>query len=220
MLYRSGVLTVLIMRCHISAARKMFALAPAARIIKNRQVSAYPLMPSPAMGRMHLSKTLCYRTASTTPPGRNTVALSAEVQSSDSPVNAVMSDEAAAVTEKIVQKGDSVRELKSNKADPAAIKAAVADLLDAKAEYKAVTGMDYGAPNASSSGTDAPAKSPKKKQKVRVHRGPIVLLLFLLLNHIISYHIILSSNSSKKVGGVRTHPSLRPGRLELPALIK
>lgn len=81
-----------------------------------------------------------------------------------------MSSEAA-VTEKIVQKGESIRELKSSKADPAAIKAAVADLLALKAEFKTVTGKDYVAPGQGSSkkkkkGGDGGAPKPKEGGEV------------------------------------------------------
>ena len=47
------------------------------------------------------------------------------------------------INEKIVEQGDKVRELKTNKAGKDEVTAAVAVLLDLKAKYKAATGQDW-----------------------------------------------------------------------------
>ena len=62
----------------------------------------------------------------------------------------------ACVQAKIDAQGEAVRGLKASKADAAAIKAAVDQLLALKTEYKSATGEDYPPP--------APKKESKPKQ--------------------------------------------------------
>ena len=59
--------------------------------------------------------------------------------------------------DKVAQQGEQVRTLKAEKADAAAVKAAVAVLLDLKKQYKDLTGNDVPAPK---------QESKKKKEKV------------------------------------------------------
>lgn len=69
---------------------------------------------------------------------------------------------AAEINAKIVGCGDKVRQLKSEKADKAAIDSAVKDLLAAKAEFKSVTGQDW--KPAGSSDSKAPSKGKENKK--------------------------------------------------------
>ena len=73
-----------------------------------------------------------------------------KVESKPAPV-AASGDE---LNESIAAQGDKVRQLKTDKADKAAIDAAVAALLDLKAKYKAATGKDW------KPGQAAPAAKP------------------------------------------------------------
>jgi glutathione S-transferase len=65
---------------------------------------------------------------------------------------------AAAVVQKIIDKGEEIRQLKAKKPTKEEIAPFVADLLTLKAEYKELTGTDYVAPG-------APAPAPSKKAK-------------------------------------------------------
>ena len=68
-------------------------------------------------------------------------------------------NEADAINDKITAQGDTVRKLKGEKADKAAIDAAVKTLLSLKADYKSATGKDWkpGAHVSSAPATAAPA---------------------------------------------------------------
>ena len=66
---------------------------------------------------------------------------------------------------KITSQGDTVRKLKTEKADKAAIDAAVKTLLGLKAEYKAATGSDWKPPAASGGGD-------KKEKKDKENKSP------------------------------------------------
>jgi len=65
-----------------------------------------------------------------------------------------LSGKAAEIDAKIKEQGDKVRELKGSKADKAAVEAAVKELLQLKAEFKAETGGDW-----------KPAEQGKKEDK-------------------------------------------------------
>jgi len=61
---------------------------------------------------------------------------------------------------KVTQQGDKVRQLKSDKADKAAVTAAVKVLLELKAEYKKKTGQDY-----------KPGQAPKPAQSKKTEQS-------------------------------------------------
>ncbi|XP_043238760.1 bifunctional glutamate/proline--tRNA ligase-like [Amphibalanus amphitrite] len=80
----------------------------------------------------------------------------------------------AALSQKIAEQGDKVRQLKSSKADKATIDAAVKVLLSLKADYKAATGQDWkpgAAPaasgNSAASAADLNAQITAQGDKVR-----------------------------------------------------
>ncbi|XP_068086803.1 bifunctional glutamate/proline--tRNA ligase [Anabrus simplex] len=77
------------------------------------------------------------------------------------------SGDAQAVTTKITQQGDKVRELKAAKADKNVIDEAVQQLLKLKADYKQLTGSEYVAPGGRtpSSKKEKPVASAAKKQQ-------------------------------------------------------
>merc|ERR1711874_19577 len=73
------------------------------------------------------------------------------------------SEEEAAVDKKIREQGDQVRKLKGDKADKAAIDAAVKELLALKAEYKALAGKDW-KPSAEAPKNVKSEKEPSKEE--------------------------------------------------------
>lgn len=69
------------------------------------------------------------------------------------------------LTNKINQQGQVVRELKTAKADKAAVQAAVDTLLALKVQYKSLTGKDFAAASAPPAAAPAAAPSADKKAK-------------------------------------------------------
>lgn len=72
---------------------------------------------------------------------------------------------ADAVNEKIIAQGNKIRELKSSKADKAAIKAEVDVLLALKAEYKSIAGKDWKPETSAAPPAAAKAAQPPKKEQ-------------------------------------------------------
>ncbi|XP_042645580.1 bifunctional glutamate/proline--tRNA ligase isoform X3 [Tyto alba] len=94
-------------------------------------------------------------------PGHPPVAQDALPQASNTVPSGPDTPEAKALFSKVALQGDEVRKLKSEKAEKEKIDAAVKELLQLKAQYKAVSGVDY--KPVSASGTDD--KDKKKKEK-------------------------------------------------------
>lgn len=69
---------------------------------------------------------------------------------------------------KIVHQGNVVRELETQKADKTEVDAAVKVLLDLKAQYKALTGVDWKPEGAAASGPRAKEAKPAKQNKQQV----------------------------------------------------
>merc|ERR1712113_980621 len=65
-----------------------------------------------------------------------------------------LSPEAEEVVKKIVDQGNKIRDMKSNKAAKDALQPEIDLLLKYKADYKQITGTDYQAPGAGSSKKD------------------------------------------------------------------
>ncbi|KFV09457.1 Bifunctional glutamate/proline--tRNA ligase, partial [Pterocles gutturalis] len=93
-------------------------------------------------------------------PGQPPVAGSSP-QTSNTVPSGPDTPEAKALFSKVALQGDEVRKLKSEKAEKEKIDAAVKELLQLKAQYKSVAGVDY--KPVSTSGTDD--KDKKKKEK-------------------------------------------------------
>ncbi|KFU87452.1 Bifunctional glutamate/proline--tRNA ligase, partial [Chaetura pelagica] len=94
-------------------------------------------------------------------PGNPPVTQSALPQASNTIPSGPDTAEAKALFSKVALQGDEVRKLKSEKAEKEKIDAAVKELLQLKAQYKSVAGVDY--KPVSASGTDD--KDKKKKEK-------------------------------------------------------
>ncbi|XP_061847431.1 bifunctional glutamate/proline--tRNA ligase [Colius striatus] len=94
-------------------------------------------------------------------PGHPPVAQSALPQASNAVPSGPDTPEAKALFSKVALQGDEVRKLKSEKAEKEKIDAAVKELLQLKAQYKSVAGVDY--KPLSASGADD--KDKKKKEK-------------------------------------------------------
>ncbi|KFW01560.1 Bifunctional glutamate/proline--tRNA ligase, partial [Fulmarus glacialis] len=94
-------------------------------------------------------------------PGHPPVAQGALPQASNTVPSGPDTPEAKALFSKVALQGDEVRKLKSEKAEKEKIDAAVKELLQLKAQYKSVAGVDY--KPVSASGTDD--KDKKKKEK-------------------------------------------------------
>ncbi|KAM6324331.1 bifunctional glutamate/proline--tRNA ligase [Aegotheles albertisi] len=94
-------------------------------------------------------------------PGHPPVAQGALSQASNAVPSGPDTPEAKALFSKVALQGDEVRKLKSEKAEKEKIDAAVKELLQLKAQYKSVAGVDY--KPVSASGTDE--KDKKKKEK-------------------------------------------------------
>ncbi|XP_075003202.1 bifunctional glutamate/proline--tRNA ligase isoform X2 [Calonectris borealis] len=94
-------------------------------------------------------------------PGHPPVAQGALPQASNTVLSGPDTPEAKALFSKVALQGDEVRKLKSEKAEKEKIDAAVKELLQLKAQYKSVAGVDY--KPVSASGTDD--KDKKKKEK-------------------------------------------------------
>ncbi|XP_064302347.1 bifunctional glutamate/proline--tRNA ligase isoform X2 [Phalacrocorax carbo] len=94
-------------------------------------------------------------------PGHPPVAEAALPQTSNTVLSGPDTPEAKALFSKVALQGDEVRKLKSEKAEKEKIDAAVKELLQLKAQYKSVAGVDY--KPISVSGTDD--KDKKKKEK-------------------------------------------------------
>ncbi|XP_053918570.1 bifunctional glutamate/proline--tRNA ligase isoform X6 [Cuculus canorus] len=94
-------------------------------------------------------------------PGHPPVAQGALPQASNTVSSGPDTPEAKALFSKVALQGDEVRKLKSEKAEKEKIDAAVKELLQLKAQYKSVAGVDY--KPVSASGTDD--KDKKKKEK-------------------------------------------------------
>ncbi|PKU48946.1 hypothetical protein llap_802 [Limosa lapponica baueri] len=94
-------------------------------------------------------------------PGHPPVAPSALPQVSNTVPSGPDAPNAKALFSKVALKGDEVRKLKAEKAEKEKIDAAVQELLQLKAQYKSVAGVDY--KPVSASGTDD--KDKKKKEK-------------------------------------------------------
>lgn len=84
-------------------------------------------------------------------------------------VDESLTPEAQSVATKIAAKGDEIRNLKTAKASKEDIAVRVAQLLELKNEFKAITGKDFGAPagpvDSKSKPADADKKSDKKPEK-------------------------------------------------------
>merc|ERR1711887_484759 len=78
-----------------------------------------------------------------------------------SPPKEELSGPAAEIDGKIKAQGDKVRQLKTDKADKAAVDAAVKELLALKGEFKAATGKDW-----------KPAAEPKKEKAGKENKQP------------------------------------------------
>ncbi|XP_049689646.1 bifunctional glutamate/proline--tRNA ligase isoform X3 [Accipiter gentilis] len=94
-------------------------------------------------------------------PGHPAVSQGALPQASNTVPSGPDTPEAKALFSKVALQGDEVRKLKSEKAEKEKIDAAVKELLQLKAQYKSVAGVDY--KPISASGTDD--KDKKKKEK-------------------------------------------------------
>ncbi|KAM6207503.1 bifunctional glutamate/proline--tRNA ligase isoform 2-T2 [Sarcoramphus papa] len=94
-------------------------------------------------------------------PGHPPVAQGALPQASNTVPSGPDTPEAKALFSKVALQGDEVRKLKSEKAEKEKIDAAVKELLQLKAQYKSVAGVDY--KPVSANGTDD--KDKKKKEK-------------------------------------------------------
>ncbi|XP_074944948.1 bifunctional glutamate/proline--tRNA ligase isoform X3 [Phalacrocorax aristotelis] len=94
-------------------------------------------------------------------PGHPPVAEAALPQTSNTVLSGPDTPKAKALFSKVALQGDEVRKLKSEKAEKEKIDAAVKELLQLKAQYKSVAGVDY--KPISVSGTDD--KDKKKKEK-------------------------------------------------------
>ncbi|XP_072713069.1 bifunctional glutamate/proline--tRNA ligase isoform X3 [Ciconia boyciana] len=94
-------------------------------------------------------------------PGHPPVAQGALPQASNTVPSGPDTPEAKALFSKVALQGDEVRKLKSEKAEKEKIDAAVKELLQLKAQYKTVAGVDY--KPVSASGIDD--KDKKKKEK-------------------------------------------------------
>uniref|UniRef100_A0A8B9NKY7 Bifunctional glutamate/proline--tRNA ligase n=1 Tax=Accipiter nisus TaxID=211598 RepID=A0A8B9NKY7_9AVES len=94
-------------------------------------------------------------------PGHPAVSQGALPQASNTVPSGPDTPEAKALFGKVALQGDEVRKLKSEKAEKEKIDAAVKELLQLKAQYKTVAGVDY--KPISASGTDD--KDKKKKEK-------------------------------------------------------
>ncbi|XP_029890836.1 bifunctional glutamate/proline--tRNA ligase isoform X6 [Aquila chrysaetos chrysaetos] len=94
-------------------------------------------------------------------PGNPAVSQGALPQASNTVPSGPDTPEAKALFSKVALQGDEVRKLKSEKAEKEKIDAAVKELLQLKAQYKSVAGVDY--KPVSASGTDD--KDKKKKEK-------------------------------------------------------
>ncbi|XP_075605402.1 bifunctional glutamate/proline--tRNA ligase isoform X2 [Balearica regulorum gibbericeps] len=94
-------------------------------------------------------------------PGQPPVAQGALPQASNTAPSGPDTPEAKALFSKVALQGDEVRKLKAEKAEKEKIDAAVKELLQLKAQYKSVAGVDY--KPVSASGTDD--KDKKKKEK-------------------------------------------------------
>uniref|UniRef100_A0A8C0ENV5 Bifunctional glutamate/proline--tRNA ligase n=1 Tax=Bubo bubo TaxID=30461 RepID=A0A8C0ENV5_BUBBB len=94
-------------------------------------------------------------------PGHPPVAQGALPQASNTVPSGPDTPEAKALFSKVALQGDEVRKLKSEKAEKEKIDAAVKELLQLKAQYKTVAGVDY--KPVSASGADD--KDKKKKEK-------------------------------------------------------
>ncbi|XP_075563464.1 bifunctional glutamate/proline--tRNA ligase [Pelecanus crispus] len=94
-------------------------------------------------------------------PGHPPVAQGALPQASDTVPSGPDTPEAKALFSKVALQGDEVRKLKSEKAEKEKIDAAVKELLQLKAQYKSVAGVDYKPVSASC----ADDKDKKKKEK-------------------------------------------------------
>ncbi|KFP22597.1 Bifunctional glutamate/proline--tRNA ligase, partial [Egretta garzetta] len=94
-------------------------------------------------------------------PGHPPVPQGALPQASNTVPSGPDTPEAKALFSKVALQGDEVRKLKSEKAEKEKIDAAVKELLQLKAQYKSVAGVDY--KPVSASGTDD--KDKKKKDK-------------------------------------------------------
>ncbi|XP_054674876.1 bifunctional glutamate/proline--tRNA ligase isoform X6 [Grus americana] len=94
-------------------------------------------------------------------PGQPPVAQGALPQASNTAPSGPDTPEAKALFSKVALQGDEVRKLKAEKAEKEKIDAAVKELLQLKAQYKSVAGVDY--KPGSAGGTDD--KDKKKKEK-------------------------------------------------------
>ncbi|NXC50694.1 SYEP ligase, partial [Penelope pileata] len=94
-------------------------------------------------------------------PGHPPVAQGALPQASNTALSGPDAPEAKALFNKVALQGDEVRKLKAEKAEKEKIDAAVKELLELKAQYKSVAGVDY--KPVSASGADD--KDKKKKEK-------------------------------------------------------
>ncbi|KFO92414.1 Bifunctional glutamate/proline--tRNA ligase, partial [Buceros rhinoceros silvestris] len=94
-------------------------------------------------------------------PGQPPVAQNALPQASNPVPSGPDTPEAKALFSKVALQGDEVRKLKAEKAEKEKIDAAVKELLQLKAQYKSVAGVDY--KPVSTTGTDD--KDKKKKEK-------------------------------------------------------
>ncbi|XP_076190711.1 bifunctional glutamate/proline--tRNA ligase isoform X4 [Aptenodytes patagonicus] len=94
-------------------------------------------------------------------PGHPPAAQGALPQASNTVPGGPETPEAKALFSKVALQGDEVRKLKSEKAEKEKIDAAVKELLQLKAQYKSVAGIDY--KPVSAGGTDE--KDKKKKEK-------------------------------------------------------
>ncbi|XP_068865598.1 bifunctional glutamate/proline--tRNA ligase isoform X2 [Aphelocoma coerulescens] len=94
-------------------------------------------------------------------PGHPPAAQGALPQTSNTVPSGPDTPEAKALFSKVALQGDEVRKLKAEKADKEKIDVAVKELLQLKAQYKSVAGIDY-KPVAASDGDD---KDKKKKEK-------------------------------------------------------
>ena len=94
-------------------------------------------------------------------PGHPPVAQDSLPQASNTIPSGPDTTEAKALFNKVALQGDEVRKLKAEKAEKEKIDAAVKELLQLKAQYKSVAGVDYKPASASS----ADDKDKKKKEK-------------------------------------------------------
>uniref|UniRef100_A0A8C9FNH2 Glutamyl-prolyl-tRNA synthetase 1 n=1 Tax=Pavo cristatus TaxID=9049 RepID=A0A8C9FNH2_PAVCR len=94
-------------------------------------------------------------------PGHPPVAQGSLPQASNTVPSGPDTTEAKALFNKVALQGDEVRKLKAEKAEKEKIDAAVKELLQLKAQYKSVAGVDYKPVSASS----ADDKDKKKKEK-------------------------------------------------------